>query len=151
MQVESLFDIPWMKIAIQEVGQKEIPGSDNNPRILEYMSTVQWNPGISAASVKEDISWCSCFANWCMKSAGFSGTGSPVARSWLKYGEQLLEPKKGAIVIIQRGKESWQGHVGFIYSWTDTHIQILGGNQGNMVNISSYMRNKILGIRWPIA
>jgi len=76
-----------------------------------------------------------------------SGTNSPAARSWLDWGKPVKEPYPGCIVILERGKNSWQGHVGLYIGETPHKIKILGGKQNNKVGISYYSKEKVLGIR----
>jgi hypothetical protein len=62
---------PWMRFALQEIGEAEVPGKNvNNPRILQYQATARNGPD-------EEIAWCSAFANWCMTLGGQRGTGCP--------------------------------------------------------------------------
>ena len=46
-----------LKIALGELGEKEIKGSQHNERILEYQETTGLNFG------SDEIAWCSIFAN----------------------------------------------------------------------------------------
>jgi len=74
----------WMGIANNELGQKEIKGEEDNPRIVEYLNEV--NLGTNEHS-NDEIAWCSAFVNWVMKKAGYDNTGSGLARSWLNWGD----------------------------------------------------------------
>jgi len=147
MKVRCPFKSPceWYSLALEEMGQRERPGDEHNPRILQYhMST-------SIKSTEDEVSWCSAFVNWCIINSGKKGTNSAVARSWLKWGKQLDKPKIGAITVLWRkSRYSWQGHVGFFVSQSDTHISLLGGNQHDRVCISSYEKQRLLGYRWPV-
>ena len=124
----------WYLIAKREleIGVEEVKGKEHNPRILEY------HQATTLKATDDETAWCSSFVNWCVKMSGHKGTKSASARSWLKWGKPLKEPKEGCIVILKRGNSSWQGHVGFYVGTSGSHILILGGNQGNEVNISSY-------------
>ncbi len=135
---------PWYAIAKQEMGAgvQEVPGATHNLRIIEY------HQATSLKATDDETPWCSSFVNWCMQQVGIEGTKSAAARSWLTWGVTLDQPKEGCVVVIRRGKSSWQGHVGFFAGITGKHILILGGNQGNEVNLSSYSENNLLGYRW---
>ena len=62
----------------------------------------------------------------------------------------LEKPRPGCIVVFWRESlDSWKGHVGFYVGDDVDRVLILGGNQNNSVNISSYSKDKILGYRWP--
>jgi uncharacterized protein (TIGR02594 family) len=118
---------PWMGIAHRELGVKEFPGADNNPRVVEYLNTTT---NLSAAvRSKDETPWCSAFVNWVMHQAGIEGTKNALARSWQGWGEHIDKPYRGCIVVFQREKKF--GHVGFYLEETETHIKVLGGNQQN--------------------
>ena len=74
------------------------------------------------------------------------------AISWLRFGVELEEPSKGAIMVFWRGDpSSWKGHVGFYAGEDDLHYFILGGNQSNEINVTrlNKVRLRPKGIRWP--
>lgn len=141
---------PWMKYARDEVDQKEIRGSQHNPRILAYHATT------SLKANNDETAWCSSFVNWCLKKAGIKGTNSAAAASWLGWGRGG-SAKSGAITVIYNKKAINSGltnsgnHVGFLIQETSTHFHILGGNQGNQVKISKYPKSSwvLKGYRWP--
>lgn len=138
---------PWLAIARKELGQAEIPGDASNPRILEYLSTVQLPEYIA---LNDEINWCSAFANWSMVQSGFKGPNSPLARQWLKWGMALSQPRLGCIAVFARGSESWQGHVGFwLAEKAGGRISLLSGNTSNKVTIDNFHADKLLGYRWP--
>lgn len=134
-------ETPWMDYVEAERGQKGITGKENNPRINEYLKTV----GLS----DDETPWCSAFANWCMEQAGLKGTGRGNARSWLDWGMKTANPEYGTVVVMKRGKSSWQGHVTFFIKWDGDKIVCLGGNQSNSVKESTYSTNALLGYRNP--
>lgn len=138
-------DPAWMAEARKLIGLKEIPGAKHEPRIVQFFAEA------GHGYVKDDeTSWCAAFANAMLKRVGITGTGSLAARSFLNWGEKLDRPRVGCIVVFWRGSpSSWQGHVGFYAGENQTHIRVLGGNQSNAVNISSYPKSQLLGYRWP--
>ena len=93
------------------------------------------------------IPWCASFINACLGRIAVKGTGSNLARSFLKLksGRKVRNPRRGDIVVFRRGFSSWQGHVGIYMGETPTHIRSLGGNQSNAVNYSLYPKKKLLG------
>ena len=93
-------NFPWLPIAEKEKGVIEIPGTQNAPRVLEYLKTVT-NIGPTWTS-KDETPWCSAFVNWCVEKAGFSGTKSALSTSWLKWGQAVEKPVKGCLAIFQR-------------------------------------------------
>lgn len=138
---------PWYGIAMREMetGVDEIPGPQHNPRILEYHQST------TLRATDDETPWCSSFVNWCMEQAGHPGTRSALARSWLAWGRPLEEPRKGCVVVLQRGQHPTQGHVGFLHGRERDRLLVLGGNQGDQVNIRSYPADRLLGYRWPEA
>lgn len=106
--------------------------------------------------------WCAGFINKILEYSGYHsvdtlGLGPPLlARSYLKYGELILEDEvqQGDILIFKRGRSQWKGHVGFYVGEEvikgKTYYRVLGGNQSNEVNISLYPKYKLLGIRRPV-
>lgn len=134
----------WFTVARGEIGQKEVAGSGDNPRVVEYHATT------TLKATEDSVSWCSSFVNWCFKQAGIKGTNNAAARSWLNWGTELKEPKQGCVVIYWRvAPDSWQGHVGFVDRVEAGKIYTLGGNQGDAVSIKSFPKSQVLGYRWP--
>ena len=95
--------------------------------------------------------WCAAFVNAVLKEAGIKGTGSNLARSFLRWGVPVEgTPELGDIIVFKRGNSSWQGHVGFVCgvdSNDDTRITVLGGNQSDKVCKARYDTDHCLGIR----
>lgn len=134
----------YLDLALSQVGIGEIEGVKDNPEILKYFNVL----GFDGAKLKDETAWCSAYVNWVMKESCLDHTGKLNARSWLKIGEEITEPKIGDIVVFWRESESsWKGHVGFFISEVGDWIYCLGGNQGNSVNISRYPKRRLLGYR----
>lgn len=138
----------YLKRAIGELGQKEIPTNEkNNPRILEYLDTT--NLGDSWKS-KDETHWCSAFVNWVLLQSGKPITRSAQAKSWLNYGTPTTTPVRGDLVVFDRKDEkgnSIGGHVGFFLEDKGTYIAVLGGNQNNAVSIANFKKDNIISYR----
>ncbi len=133
-----------IEIATQEIGIKEVKGSDNNPRILQYANESGFK------NYKSDESaWCSLFVNWCAEQAELERSYSLAARSWLRVGIPVINPEPGDIVIFWReDPKSWKGHVGIFNGFSrNGRIYCLGGNQGDQVSISARSEDRLLGFR----
>lgn len=135
---------PWMSVALAELGIRRHPPGSINPRIVEY------NNQTNLVGYDDKISWCSSFVNWCMAHAGFRGTGSALARSWLEWGKPLERPVYGCIAILTRDDPtSWKGHVGFYLRHDAEHVHLFGGNQLEEVRELAYPLHEVIGYRWP--
>jgi len=143
-KTEENLDYPWMDIARNQMhaGVEELPGEDAHPMIVAYLkSTTLGKP----YNESDETPWCSAFVNWCVEQAGYAGTDSAWARSWLSWGKRIAAPKhQGAIVVFSRGSG---GHVGFFIKQDAHNIWILGGNQSNTISIAAYPKTRLLGIR----
>jgi uncharacterized protein (TIGR02594 family) len=138
--------LPWVEVAKKEIGIEEIPGPEHNSRILDYHATT------TLKATEDEVPWCSSFLNWVMYHAGYLGTRSAAARSWLEWGYAIKEPCEGAIAILRRGNSPTQGHVG-IYMGAGRHgyFKLLAGNQGDRVSIEEFRLSDVLGWRYPKA
>lgn len=89
----------------------------NQPDIIKYHKSTEMGFRVTgktdADGASDDTSWCSSFVNWCVEQSSYRGTGSPAAKSWLKWGTELPKekPKYGAITVVYRGTDLY--HVGF--------------------------------------
>lgn len=86
-------------------------------------------------------------------------TFNSMARSWVLWGSEIKDPRKGDLVIFERGSDGLSGHVGF-YVASDgigpaevlnrsegLRVLTLGGNQNNQVCVAPYERSKLLSCR----
>lgn len=48
----------WLDLAEAEIGIKEVPGTGDNPRVLEYHSATSYG------APHDSVPWCSSFINW---------------------------------------------------------------------------------------
>ena len=134
--------LPWLLLAFAELGTAEFTGQAVNPQIAAYLATVG-QPG------DDEIPWCAAFVNWCLWRTGLKGTGYANARSYLEWGQDC-EARPGAIVVVPRGKELWQGHVAIVAQVNaDNTVYVVGGNQGDRVSLAVMPENRVLGYRWP--
>lgn len=139
---EQIDETLWLTIAKKEIGVKEVAGEGNNARVLQYHAATKLKANA------DSVPWCSSFVSWCLQEAGYKSTRDAWARSYLQYGEKLSEPKYGCIVVFDRGNGN--GHVGFHLYEKDGLVFVVGGNQRDAVNISSYSKENVLGYVWPV-
>ncbi|MEM1158968.1 MAG: TIGR02594 family protein [Verrucomicrobiota bacterium] len=138
---------PWFKYAAGEVGQSE--WTDGwNPRIKEYMNSTDVGYHFTDDGTGKNA-WCAAFCNWAVEQGG--GEGLPGydgvrAKSWLKWGEDAKDPNFGTIGVMKGGGH----HVGVVVGTTKNgDVAMLGGNQGDAVNVSVYPKSKFKGFRQP--
>jgi uncharacterized protein (TIGR02594 family) len=131
---------PWMAIADQELS-RGVREQRSNPRIEEYFATTSLGPQ------PDSVPWCSAFVNFCVVKSGLHGTNSALARSWAKWGADTTDFVPGCIVVLTRGSPGL-GHVGF-FAGLDQNgdMQLLGGNQRDSVNVSSFKEANVIARR----
>lgn len=97
----------------------------------------------------DDTSWCGlAMGYWTTKAGGQPPKNYLAARQWLKSGTAVTEPQVGDVCILWRGTpDGWEGHVGLFVSRRGSMLYLLGGNQGNVVTVSSFHADKLLGFR----
>jgi uncharacterized protein (TIGR02594 family) len=140
------------EVAMRFVGVREQAGPSFNPQILSMLK-------LDAPSVVNDETpWCSAFVNYIAFLLGCRRSRSLAARSWLSVGTSvdLAQATSGFhVVVLSRGGGQQPGphvlnapgHVGFFVSRGPTTVTLLGGNQNDEVNISTFPTERILGIR----
>ncbi|HZS64903.1 MAG TPA: TIGR02594 family protein [Xanthobacteraceae bacterium] len=92
--------------------------------------------------------WCADFMNYVLKHVGLNATGSRAARSFLKYGQKIDEPRVGAIAIFSRGRDG--GHVGIVRG-TDGNGNpiVISGNYADRVAEAVYPKSRVLAYVVP--
>lgn len=138
-------DIPtWLAVARSYIGLEEIVGSEHNEQILAFWKACK------LPFRDDETPWCAGFVGGVLEQCRIRSSRSGMARSYLKWGTELTEPKIGAVVVFWRvARYSTSGHVGFVADHPDGgFIPTLGGNQGNKVCIKPYPQSRVLGYRW---
>ncbi len=138
----------YHRYALSQIGTREYQGSKHNPKILE------WWQKIRAPFTDDETPWCAGFVGGCLETYGIRSTRSAAARSYEKWGSGTEYAAGqyfvGGIAVFWRGsRNGWSGHVGFV-AGRDQHgnLMILGGNQGNAVNIKPFAMTRLLTIRY---
>lgn len=119
---------------------------DSNQRIHEYFLQTSCHPAVG-----HKTKWCSAFVNWCMHHVGIIGTHNAMAVSWLNWGVELAEPRRGCVMVVH-----WSAggnHVTFFEKREGGKIHYFGGNQGkdSRISHSSVPLSWIASVhyRWP--
>lgn len=136
-----------LEYAFTFLGEKEkFTDGTSNPIVLSFYK------GFADWVNDSEVPWCSAFINSIYASTGYEYSGNLSARSWLKVGKTITDPKPGDLVIFWRNSpSSWEGHVGIYLNHTTDgrYVVTFGGNQSNMVGISNYSNARVLGYRRP--
>lgn len=98
------------------------------------------------------VAWCAAYVDYVLETFhNVQGTGSLLAKSYLRWGIPISEPDLWDVVVFERNGPGWEGHVGFYVGETiingRVYYWILGGNQNDSVTIELYPRSEVLGIR----
>lgn len=143
-----MIELPWITEARKHIGQREIPGRDNNPLIVQFFKDID-----SAWFNNDEIAWCAAFLGHCLKVAGLPTTRSARALSYQNYGARLHAPVYGCIATKERRNASGVvvgGHVTFVIGRTPYGALLcLGGNQGDAVSIATYPEKAFNAFRMP--
>lgn len=134
----------WLAAAWAEFGVREISGSANNARVLAYFRDVGHDE-----ITRDETPWCAAFVGAMLKRAGLPSTRSLLARSYLRWGKALDEPRVGALAVLSRGSDPYAGHVGFYLASQGRRIFLLSGNHGDAVTVEAFEQERLLGYRWP--
>lgn len=99
------------------------------------------------------LPWCGDYVETAIKNTlpdepfpGPVGENPYWARNWQHFGKHV-EPCKWCVGVFSRGSG---GHVGFIVGEDASNYYVLGGNQGNTVNIVRISKSRLLDTRWPV-
>lgn len=132
----------WVTEARKFIGLRETPGAQHTPAIVQF-----WKD-IKRGGIKDDETpWCAAFVGAILERVGIKSSRFESAKSYLTWGVKLAEPVVGCIVVFTR---DGGGHVGFVVGKdAKNNLLVLGGNQGNEVNVRAFSRDRVSGYRWP--
>jgi uncharacterized protein (TIGR02594 family) len=135
----------WIIKARSYIGTREYGGSKHNSIIL------RWWRAIKSAIADDESPWCAAFVGGVLEECTIVSSRAANARSYLKWGARLSAPVVGCIVVFWRGDpKGWSGHVGFVVGKDKAgNLMVLGGNQGDAVNVKPFGRERVLGYVWP--
>lgn len=140
----------WMTEARSLIGTREVPGAGNNPVIMTWGNRLGARV-LGIAYGADSVPWCGLYAAWCVHQAGLKPPPIAIrAKAWATWGQPVRDPwnpPMGAIAVFER---QGGGHVGFVDSMNaDGSLNILGGNQGDAVNVRRFTRDRLIALRWP--
>lgn len=130
--------------ALKLVGTKEMPGTKDNPEIIEWAQETGLNKVYSADS----IPWCGLFMAVVAKRAGKTVPKDPLwALNWRNFGVVASPGMLGDVLVFKR--ESG-GHVALYVGEDKDCYHILGGNQSDAVTITRILKARCVGVRRPV-
>jgi uncharacterized protein (TIGR02594 family) len=135
----------WYKLATQEIGTHE-EGNNSGAAIARYRQLAQCG--------QDHDPWCAIFANamFALCNPPVPGTKSASSQSFRNNANfvKINGPALGAVTVFWRGSpNSGLGHVGFYRGETPGSVYVLGGNEGDMVQIEPMSKNQLIGYWWP--
>lgn len=143
-------ELAWVKLAREFIGQREVKGERHNPIIIEWLDDMGRFAGESRAWWRDDETpWCGLFVGWVLGQSG-----RYVVKEWYRAKEwasidlsRLARPAYGCLAVLDR---RGGGHVGFVIGKDAAgNIMLLGGNQGDMVQVSAFAPDRITSYHWP--
>jgi uncharacterized protein (TIGR02594 family) len=136
------------RLASRFLGMREVSGSVHNPQILAMLRLDQaWPAG-------DEVPWCSGFVNYIAWLLNLPRSKSLAARSWLNVGEavELVNAVRGCdVVVFSRGSDPAAGHVAIFDRLDGLGVYVLGGNQGDAVNVERFPISQVIGVRRLVA
>lgn len=132
--------LAWIEEARKYIGMKEItPNYHPNIKAWQKELECEW---------LGNVAWCGVFAAHCLKVADKPYPDKFwAAKSFETLPVALDKPAVGCIVVFTR---QGGGHVGFVVGQdAKGNIMVLGGNQGDGVNIKPFAAERSRKYFWP--
>lgn len=142
-------DMPRMiRIWSTLYGVREIVGAADNPVIMNWAAVLTTRR--TGILIKDDETpWCGLAQAYVALTAGYEPPPICVrASAWLDWGVPVddRDPSVGDVGVMTR---SGGNHVGTVVGHDATHIHLIGGNQGNAINVRRFAREGFRGFRRP--
>lgn len=132
---------PWMAEMNRRAGFHEVR---DNAALTTFLKLGRFlgNP--------KDLPWCGDAVETCVAKTlpDEPLPSNPFfAQAWAKFGRDVGNPIIGSIGVIRWTGST--GHVGIVAGVSGDRVNLLGGNQSNAINVSSFPRSKFIAFRWP--
>jgi uncharacterized protein (TIGR02594 family) len=135
-----------LKIALELYGIRETVGQKHNPVILEWAKQL----GLEKIYKDDETPWCGLFMGVLAQRAGKDNPLKSYdilrALKWAEFGKSVPVPMLGDVLVFKR---SGGGHVGLYVGEDEIAYHVLGGNQGNGVNIMRLAKSRLHAARRP--
>lgn len=147
----STIEPAWLLAARKKLGTREVPGAGNSATIIGWAKAI----GVKILGIvynADSVPWCGLFITMCLKEAGVDLGLMKVgvrASAWAVWGANLAADRlsPGAILVFQR---PGGGHVAFYLGEDGIYYYVLGGNQGDGVNVMRIEKSRCIARRWPV-
>ena len=115
---------------------------------LPISTILEWAKELGIKDYTADsIPWCGLFMAIVIKRAGREPVDRPLwAQNWVKFGVVSHTPMLGDILVFGR---DGGGHVGIYIGEDKNYYFVLGGNQGDQVNIVRILKSRLIEARRP--
>lgn len=135
-------DPVWLTEGKRFKGVTEIKGKKHNQTI------VGWLEKLNAWWREDETPWCGVYVARIMQIVHLKYPKYYMrALAWNDWGVPLSKPALGCVVTFTR---SGGGHVGFVVGQDKNgNLMVLGGNQGDQVNIKPFAKSRVSAYRWP--
>lgn len=159
---------PWLAAMRAITGMTETPGSADNPKIMlmaDYIAAkYPEQKEYASYYTGDDVAWCGLTVGFVMAVADVEPVFGPTdtdrwmwAQAWGgKYWEadEIDEPCLGCVAVMSR---EGGGHVCLVEAWSDGSDTFIsggqfkgrGGNQSDMVNVSTQSVSNVISWMWP--
>lgn len=144
-------DPPWLEVAWDAEGQKEVPGPSSNSWLEKMWLRLPGGRWFWEELGRRDdnrLPWCGAFVAKCFADCKMAFPKHYArALAWAEWGQPLQRPIRGCVVVFSR---LGGGHVGFVLGQSeDGGLLVLGGNQNDAVRVSRFSRSAVRAYRWP--
>lgn len=133
--------------ALRYEGVSEINGISTNQVIKSWIAwAMPWVK--NEPDLDSRYAWCAIFISKMLDEIGLLPDHKPIvaARKFLDIGVCMDTPKRGDLVILERGL--YKGHVTIFNKFLDDgYFEGLGGNQANKVGLNRFPLKRVLGFR----
>lgn len=137
-------DLPWLTSIKSVFGLQEVR---DKARLQLWLRSDGKTLGDPTA-----LPWCGDAVETAIKTAlpaepfvGDLAINPYWARNWITFGRAAKG--YGSVGVFERGTG---GHVGFLVGEDSTAYHVLGGNQGDSVNVTRIEKGRLLAARWPL-
>lgn len=132
---------PWMAEMHRRMGLREV---QHKAKLIDFLKIGRF------LGDPANLPWCGDAVESCIAKV-LPAEALPAnpfwAQAWATFGINVHAPLVGSIGVIRWSAKA--GHVGFVAGVDGAKVVLLGGNQDNTINLSSFPRDKFIAFRWP--